>query len=253
MLRNLEIFLEHGSSSFWANPSWTNTYDAISSHKSDREETTISKHALAARKICASGNRVIWSRGSQKVKTSVWIAFQGEDLKIWWKLELIPSLKLTVRTWKWIVGRWNFLFGWLPGRGYVSFRECNYLAYYSIENLGVHQHRGCTNYHNLSLLCEDSNDTCISIEWRWIVCRQEFQCLLWHQPGTFQTRHSTCAAFEMDLEIHGVGCDVLLVKSFDFLAGKCLRLKAATALSLRPNHSDYNMFFSLVIDIIQIS
>ena len=35
----------------------------------------------------------------------------------------IPSLKLTVRPWKWMVGRWNFLLGWPNFRGYVSFRE----------------------------------------------------------------------------------------------------------------------------------
>lgn len=61
--------------------------------------------------------------------------------------------------------------------------------------------------HNLSQLCEDSNDTCISIEWRWIVCHQEFQCLLWHEPGTFQAHHSTCAAFEHIW--NGFGCDVV--------------------------------------------
>ena len=34
------------------------------------------------------------------------------------------SLELTVRTWKWMVGRWHFLLGWLIFRCYVSFREC---------------------------------------------------------------------------------------------------------------------------------
>ncbi len=35
----------------------------------------------------------------------------------------IPSLKLTARTWKWMVGRWSFPFGWLIFRGCLSFRE----------------------------------------------------------------------------------------------------------------------------------
>ena len=42
----------------------------------------------------------------------------------------IPSLKLTVRTWKWMVGRWHFLLGWPIFRCYVSFRECMELCFY---------------------------------------------------------------------------------------------------------------------------
>ena len=33
------------------------------------------------------------------------------------------SPKLTVRTWKWMVGRWNLLLGWLIFRCYVSFMK----------------------------------------------------------------------------------------------------------------------------------
>ena len=41
----------------------------------------------------------------------------------------IPSLKLTVRTWKWMVGMWNttFRLKWSIFRGYLSFRECSWL------------------------------------------------------------------------------------------------------------------------------
>ena len=34
----------------------------------------------------------------------------------------LPSLKLTVRTWKWL--EYSFFLGWPIFRGYVSFREC---------------------------------------------------------------------------------------------------------------------------------
>ena len=42
----------------------------------------------------------------------------------------LPSLKLTVRTWKWMVGRWHFLLGWPIFRCYVSFRECMEFCFY---------------------------------------------------------------------------------------------------------------------------
>lgn len=153
--------------------------------RSHREETTISKHGLAARKTCASGNRVIWSRDLRREKDL--------DEKSQQKnLELITTWSFSMILQK--TPRW----------------EDNYVAYYLLlfqpwKSWWSWMQSGIAHQqHNLSQLCEDSNDTCISIEWRWIVCHQEFQCLLWHEPGTFQAHHSTCAAFE-----NGFGCDVV--------------------------------------------
>ena len=50
-------------------------------------------------------------------------------------------------TWKWMVGRWNFLLGWLSGRCYVSFREgtsfvcssCCYIVYQHMILLMIHK------------------------------------------------------------------------------------------------------------------
>lgn len=143
---------------------------------------------LAARKTCASGNRVIWSRDLRREKDL--------DEKSQQKnLELIT-------TWVWRILHKKHqdekIITWLITSYFSNLEK----SWWSWMLSGVaHQQ------HDLSQLCEDSNDTCISIEWRWIVCHQEFQCLLWHEPGTFQAHHSTCAAFENIW--NGFGCDVV--------------------------------------------
>ncbi len=43
-----------------------------------------------------------------------------------WKNGHLPSLKLTVRTWKMMVKNTRFLLGWPIFRCYISFRECNF-------------------------------------------------------------------------------------------------------------------------------
>ena len=48
-----------------------------------------------------------------------------QNVKTLKKPSLLPSLKLRVRPWKRMVGRWSFPFGARPiFRGHVSFREC---------------------------------------------------------------------------------------------------------------------------------
>lgn len=67
-----DIFWKQGIIIFWSKSQFFKSashgpkiWHAASSH---REETTISKHGLAARKTCASGNRVIWSRDLRRKK-----------------------------------------------------------------------------------------------------------------------------------------------------------------------------------------
>ena len=60
------------------------------------------------------------SQGSMKTKTT-----GGRCRKLGLYLGLVPSLKLTVRTWKWMVGRLISFWGpaYFQGQA-VSFREC---------------------------------------------------------------------------------------------------------------------------------
>ena len=64
--------------------------------------------------------RHLWSQ-VWPAQVEMWVK-KGSTTPPW---KILPSLKLTVCTWKWMVGIcWNTCLGWPIFRGHVSFREC---------------------------------------------------------------------------------------------------------------------------------
>ena len=63
-----------------------------------------------------------WVKRQLKATISTWLGWKVDD----WNSEIIPSLKLTVRTWKWAeTQKETIVFQSSVFRGYVSFREGN--------------------------------------------------------------------------------------------------------------------------------